>query len=262
MSVFNLSLDETELLLLQQVMEGRSNTVGYQFQMANLEKADFSNEGPGDMFKNEVVKEADDYGFIRKVHFDIDHPQFSQDEDVTLRVHSDGRITSTRKVPENLVNELRNYIREVRGYDEFTTPLNKRVDRVLDLSTSGGTTPTQMKNYAADIFDAFDDLLNYHYPGDELSGEEERTYESIIAGIGIYYIENGIPDPSTSIDVPDEFEIRPYDGNIEKFFSRYALHEADNDIEYADLAKHLDYLLRQDWKTPIGMIEAAKDAYK
>lgn len=263
MTRFELSLNETELLLVPQVMKGKSSKVGYLFDMPGLEKADFTNEGSGDMFKNEVVKEADEYGLINKVHLNIDHPQFPDDQDVTLRIHADGRITSTKRVEEELLNSIHDEIVKVKSYQEFTTPLNQLIDRLLDVTTNRGTTRTAKINMASGIFDAFEDIIDHHYPGDELTGAEKRTYESIIANVGIYMIDNQVPNPDSSVTVPGTYDISNYDGDLQKFFEKFGYEILGKDnVKYAWLSKYVEYLLAKDWGSPLEIADEIEGIYE
>lgn len=134
-----MDLNETELLLLLQEMEGNISGLGYTLEIAGVDTADFTGQRDEDMVDTDVIRAADEAGQIRKIKFYVDHPGAEPDDerDVMLRIFDDGHLTTSKPVPANLLNAIVAQIHDIQGYNEFLTPLSELIYSYVGRSFGG-----------------------------------------------------------------------------------------------------------------------------
>lgn len=85
----------------------------------------------------------------------------------------------------------------------------------------------------------------------------------MIANIGIKLCDEGIPRTSELSEVSQVEEFHDTEGKVEEFFHDYSQRSLDGggQIDFDELSNHLDHLLKQNWNSPVGIIEHAIDLY-
>lgn len=84
----------------------------------------------------------------------------------------------------------------------------------------------------------------------------------MIANIGIKLCNEGIPDADNMSEVAEIDEFYDIEGKIEEFFQDYSQRSlGKTSIDFDEISNHLDHLLKQNWDSPIEIIEHAIDLY-
>jgi hypothetical protein len=258
-----MDLNETELLLLLQEMEGDISGLGYTLEIAGVDTADFTGQRDEDMVDTEVIRAADEAGQIRKIKFYVDLPGAEPDSerDVMLRIFDDGHLTTSKPVPSDLLNAIVAQIHVIRGYNEFLTPLSELIYSYVGAKFRGKST-TMRNSHINKTNRAFNGLIADYFERDGTPTEELRLYKSMIANIGIKLCDEDIPKAADVEGVSEVDDFHDLEGKINEFFqdySRRCLGKAS--IEFEELSNHLDHVLQQDWNSPIDIIEYAIDLY-
>lgn len=258
-----LEMNETELLLLLQEMEGDISGLGYTLEIAGVDTADFTGQRDEDMVDTEVIRAADEAGHIRKIKFYVDHPAADpgDERDVMLRIFDDGHLTTSKPVPSDLLDAIVFQINIIRGYDGFLTPLIELIHSYVGAKFRGKS--SMMRNsHISKTNLAFNNLIEEYFEKHQTPTEELRLYKSMIANIGIKLCDVGIPNTADVDEASEVDEFYDLEGKIEEFFQDYSQRSlGKTSIDYDELSNHLDHLLRQDWKSPIEIIEYAIDLY-
>lgn len=258
-----LDMNETELLLLRREMEGDISGLGYTLEIAGLDKADFTGRRDEDMVDTSLVKAADEAGQIRKIKFYVDHPEATADSerDVMLRIFDDGHLTTSKPVPSELLNAAVEQIHAIRGHNDFLTPMSELIYSYVRAKFKGQSTPMRNAHISKTNL-AFNNLIEEYFERADTPTEELRLYKSMIANIGIRLCEEGIPRVADVDGVAEVDDFYDLEGKIEEFFRDYSERTLGvRGIDYGELSNHLDHLLRQDWESPIEIIEHAIDLY-
>ena len=255
-----LRLNEIELLLLQQEMEGDVSGLGYELQVAGVETADFSGDREENIHEARPVRTADDLGQIRKIKFYVEYSGENDPErSVMLSIFDDGHVTTSKPVRAELLNAITDQVHTTKQYEEFLTPLNELLNLTSSQKFEGGTTMME-DEYRRKTNSDFDDLIDHYF---NVSTPENRLYKSIIANIGIRLCEDGV-DSTDDHDEVEQLEtgIPDRQGKIEDFYKSYAkIQYGLAEIDYESLEGHLNYLLEKDWEKPVDIIEHASTKY-
>ena len=266
----NLSLNETELLLLQQEMEGNVSGVGYKLNIAGVETAEYRGLENQDIFDTEPVRASDRSGWIRKIKFYVQDPRNGRSNTtVLLSVFNDGHIRCDRFVPPELADNIVDEIVRIKQYKSYLTPLNELLAEFVDRTYRGR--PHLRDEFISDVNTEFENVIDEYYDTTNFSEQEDRLHISLLANIGIAISENGVPSASSVPDVNQisSSSLSVEDGNIEDFFSEHA-YEVNNvqNLDYSELVNHLEHLLTQPWNqrpaqtsTPLEMLEYAIEHY-
>lgn len=259
-----MDLNETELLLLLQEMKGNISGLGYTLEIAGVDTADFTGQRDEDMVDTDVIRAADEAGQIRKIKFYVDHPGAEPDDerDVMLRIFDDGHLTTSKPVPAKLLNAVVAQIHDIRGYNEFLTPLSELIYSYVGAKFRGKST-TMRNSHISKTNRAFNALTEDYFVRGETPTEEIRLYKSMIANIGIKLCDEEIPRTSEVSEVSPVDDFRDIEGKVEEFFQDYSQRSLDDGgpIDFDELSNHLDHLLKQNWDSPVGIIEHALDLY-
>jgi hypothetical protein len=125
-----------------------------------------------------------------------------------------------------------------------------------------GKSTTMRNSHISDTNRAFNALIEDYFERDETPTEELRLYKSMIANIGIKLCDQEIPAADDVSEVSDVDDFYDYEGKIEEFFQDYSQRSlGKTGIDFDALSNHLDHLLKQNWDSPIGIIEHAIDLY-
>lgn len=264
-------LNETELLLLQQQMEGDISGVGYSLQTAGVETADFRGREGENLYDSTAVQESDRTGWIRKIQFYIDDPSVESDRTVLLHIYRDGHVRCERYVLPAVANKIMSEIGVIREYSDFTTPLNELLSGFINTVFSGSPGAKQGQ-YIGELNDQFEDLIEEYFDTAKLNRKSRRLYISLIVNVGLALCQEGVPDVSEYPDVStidaDSLSVES-DENIEDFFLQYSKRVMGVEIEYSDLVDHLEHVLSQPWReldeyegtSPLNMIRYVVKKY-
>lgn len=257
-----LKLNQTQLLLLLQEMEGDISGLGYTIEIAGVDTADYTGQRDEDMVGTELIQVADEAGQIRKIKFYVDHPaeDESEERDVMLRIFDDGHLTTSKPVPTNLLDVIIRRIDTIRDYNEYLTPLNELLRSYVREKFRGKSTMMR-QTHISNTHEAFNDLIEEYFESDETPTEELRLYKSMIANIGVKLCKEGFSEPSAAEGATDGFLAK--EGKIQEFFNDYnrRVLEDPTDVDFDGLSSQLDHLLRQNWDSPTDIIEYAIETY-
>lgn len=257
-----LELNETELLLLLQEMEGDVSGLGYSLEVAGVDTADFSGQRDEDMVDTHVVRAADEAGQIRKIKFYVDYLGEGESERaVMLRIFDDGHLTTSKPVRTELLDAIVEEIDIIREYEGFTVPLTELIYSYVGGKFRGR--PSTMRNsHISKTNIAFNNLIEVYFDEDGTPSGEQRLYKSMIANIGIRLCNKGVPESDEFEDVIPTDDFYDYEGKLGEFFKDYSRRELQlDDIDYEELTNHLNHLLHQNWDSPVDIIEYAIDKY-
>lgn len=261
-TVSRLELNQTELLLLQQEMEGDVSGLGYTLEIAGVDTADISGTRDEDMFGTHIVKSIDESGQIRKIKFYVDY--LGEDEPeraVMLRIFDNGHLTTSKPVQTELLDAIVDEIKTIRNYKGYLTPLSELIFSYAPAKFRGQPS-TARASYIRKTHEAFNRLIERNFGGSDTPTSEERLYRSMVANIGIKLCETGIPTAEDTTDVYTTDEFYDYEGKIEEFFNDITRRQLDlRSINYDELSNHLNHLLEQDWDSPVDIIEYAIEKY-
>ena len=178
-----------------------------------------------------------------------------------LRIFDDGHLTTSKPVPAKLLNATVAQINDIRGYNEFLTPLSELIYSYVSAKFRGKST-TMRNSHISKTNRAFNALIENYLERGETPTEEIRLYKSMIANIGIKLCNEGIPRTSGVSEVAEVDDFHDLEGKVEEFFQDYSQRSLGSDrIDFDELSNHLDHLLKQNWDSPVGIIEHAIDLY-
>lgn len=258
-----LELNGTELLLLQQQMEGDVAGLGYTLEVVGVDRADFTGTPEEDIHRTNIVQEADESGEIRKVKFYIDYPGTPTDPEraIMLSIFNDGHLTCSKPVTPDLLDATVNEIALVKSFAGFLIPLNRLMDEYLEDKFRGRST-RRKRAHARETSVAFRELVEQSFDATQVSGAQHRLYQSLVASIGVKLCEGGVPSTSGYPDIDSSLSIPDTSGKIKEFFEDYSRHVfSESSIDYSSLASHLRHILIQDWDRPLEIVEFAIDTY-
>lgn len=258
-----LELNEIELLLLLQEMEGDISGLGYTIEIAGVDTADYTGQRDEDMVDTDIVQAADEAGNIRKIKFYVDHPHDDEGErDVMLRIFDDGHLTTSKPVPPELLDVIIEQIDNIRDYNEFLTPLNEILRSYIRDKFRGKSTPMR-ESHNRQTHIAFNNLIEEYFEKENTPTEELQLYKSMIVNIGIRLCDSGISEAANVDGVSEVDEFYDHEGKIQECFEDYTRRVLQKraDIDYDELSNHLDHLLRQNWDSPIEIIEYSIQKY-
>lgn len=262
-----LILNETELLLLSQQLEANVSGVGFSLQLADVDTADFTGTEEGDIFQAPPVVETERTGWIRKIKFYVPTPSsVEQQTNVLLHVFRDGHIRCEKHVPPELMDLVVAEIENIKTRREYLQPLNELLAEFIEKQFQGRPRSIR-EEFQQSVNREFFELVQT-YLSSSLSEQELRPYVSIIANLGIELCDCGVPSAddselSSTGTVSVDYEY------IKKFFKYYNKWGLDQqDLDYNDLADHIEHLLTCPWsssqrhpETPLEMVEYAISEY-
>lgn len=256
-----LSLRETELLLLQNLMRGDNSGLDYEeFRDSSVNTARYRGDRTESMYGSPILEPAREEGRITQVRFYVDYDDGTIEKAVQVRAYSDGHISTTKETQEDFLSEIEEHLAAIRDHREFLDPLDDLIDEYIYQAFRGSfTSPEDI--HRERVNRAFRNLVEDYFDEDDYQDEERHIFESIIACLGIELSRLDLTD-NTYPDV-DEDEMMPrQEGKIEEFFEHYAV-TADGMTrpDFDLLSSHLHHLLRQRWDSPIEIIEYAIEQY-
>jgi hypothetical protein len=257
------NLNEAQLLLLQQEMQGDVSGLGYRLEVVGVDTADFTGGRDEDLHRTSIVREADESGQIRKIKFYIDYSgqQNEPSQAVMLRVFDDGHVTCTKPVHPNLLDLIVDSISDIKEYEEFLVPLNGLMERYID-DKFRGRSSRRKYSHARDTNEAFRELVEHHFDPDRVSGAQHRLYQSLIANVGVAICEGGVPPVGEFDEVTEADGVSDSDGKIQEFFEDYSRRVLNqDDVDFDVLRSHLTFILQKDWDSPLDVIEDCIEMY-
>jgi hypothetical protein len=261
MSQAELSLRETELLLLQNLMRGDNSGLDYEeFRDSNVNTARYRGDRAESLYGSPILEPAREEGRITQVRFYVDYNDGTIEKPVQVRAYSDGHISTTKPTQEDFLNELEQHLAAIREHREFLDPLDDLIDEYVYQAFRGSfASPEDI--HRERVNRAFRNLVSDYFDEDDYQDEERHIFESIIACLGIELSRLDLT-ADTYPDV-DEDEMMPrHEGYIEDFFENYAV-TADGMTrpDFELLSSHLHHMLGQRWESPLEIIEYAIEEY-
>lgn len=258
-----LHLNEVQLLLLQQEMQGDVSGLGYRLEVVGVDTADFTGGRDEDLHRTSIVREADESGQIRKIKFYIDYPgQHNEpDQAVMLRVFEDGHVTCTKPVHPDLLDVIIDNIGDIKQFESYLIPLNELMAQYID-DKFRGRSSRRKYSHARNTNEAFQGLVEHHFDAGQVSGAQHRLYQSLIANIGIALCEDGVPSIDEFDEITEVYSFLDPDGMIQGFFEDYSRRAFNqNNIDFNALRSHLTHVLQKDWNSQLDVIADCIEMY-
>lgn len=261
-----IELKETELLLLQHLLDGDNFGAGYDdFRNKNINAAQFKANLRGDLYRTTVVEQAQEGGRLSELHFSIEVPSTTDDDpdrEINVVANRDGFFRSRQKGPHTLLDQFIGNLAIVKEYRNKLVPLDELLEEYIEQKTL--TIGQSRKNRLMNINRAFKRLIDDHLNGLDYESEEIEIYRAIIANTGIAL--SGIPLRDDQYPDIGEFDGNnlDYRGNISEFFEVYAVHVNGNARPDFDLlAGHLYNILNKEdeYSTPTELLEYIESTY-
>ncbi|MFB6187743.1 MAG: hypothetical protein ABEI86_12875 [Halobacteriaceae archaeon] len=259
-----ISLNETELLLLQQQMEGDIQGLNYALEVAGADSASFTGDDSGNIHEVPPVEEADEVGEIDTIKFRVHYQGKSQEPERNplLSIHDDGKMNCQTPVLPPLFDRVVSQIDLIKQHDGYLDPVNQLTREFIEDKYAARPT-RDIDAYILDTRTAFNELVQHYFDTTHLAPGTIRAYESIIANIGIGVCKAGIPEADSlglaaagtgSFPIEEE-----HNDQLQDFFTEYAHRILEEDIEFEDLVPHLIEILP--WTRPLNQIEETIDLY-
>lgn len=241
-----IKLQETELLVLQHLLDGENFGMGYDdFKNKDIDYAAFQAPDRGRLYRTEVVNRAREGGRLSELEFriEVETSDSSPDRQINAVVDREGIFRSRQNGPAELANRFIANLEIVKKYRDKLTPLNTLLDDyVSSKSLMVGPTQDQIFNQTSR---SFGDLVENRFTAIDHEDREREVYKSIVANIGIELSKlplrnNRYPD----IEDYDGSNM-DYNGQISDFFEVYATRvEGADRPDFDLLAGHLHHVLR------------------
>lgn len=238
----SVELEGTELLTIQYLLEGQNSRYGFKFDLLSLDKADFSGSRDEEMLKNELVRDAEQTGDLRKVTFYVPLGSASEMRAVQLNFYEDGHTTSSAEVRPR---EYDRFVKSIHTAEKYSEYLNS-LDDLLDEYVQDVSLKEEKKLKKSEVARRFTEVSKskLDVPDDDVLGR--YIHNMVLANIGIE-MQKAISNRegySSEHVVPE-----PWGGDIENFFKRYAQYNVPGfaDKDYKVIASNMDSLITE-WK--------------
>ncbi len=257
------ALMETELLLLQHLLDGDNFGVGYdQFHNKDINAAQFRSDDRGQLYRTKVVERAKEGGRLSELRFKVAVNPDETDREIKVVVNREGFIRSRQNGQPDLVDRFVGNLAVINEYEEMLTPLDTRIDEYLsDKDVAWGKDRTQIR---MEVNRAFKKLVDDYFESTDYSEDERAVYEAIVANIGIKIAKLDLySDDYNDFSDYNGSEIN-YLGRVREFFNDYLrIVEERAGIDFDHVAGHLHYVLtREDeYDSLIGLLEYVEGEY-
>lgn len=262
----NISLNETELLLLQQQMEGDIQGLNYALEVPGAERASFTGDDSGNIHDVPPVEEADEVGEIDTIKFRVHYQGESQEPERNplLSIHGDGKMNCQTPVLPPLLDRVASQIDLIKQHDSYLYPINQLTREFIEEKYAARPT-RDIDAYLLETRNAFNSVVEHYFDITQLAPGTIRAYQSIIANLGIAVCKAGIPDATTigfasagtdSLPIDDE-----HNDQLKDFFTEYADRVLEEDINFDSLVPHLIEMLQNTWRRPLDQIDETIERY-
>lgn len=239
----SLDFDGTELLAIQYLLGGQNSRYGFKFELMGLNKADFSGSRDEEMLRNQLVKDAEQTGDLRKVTFYVEHEDSNgQIRAVQLNFYEDGHTTSSNEVTPSEYDRFVDAIYTAKSYSKYLTSLNELLEDYVQMMELSEEREWRKQSTA----EAFIDISTNHLGVDKDDILGRYMHNMVLANIGIEIYGT----VTEKIDNPTGSEVTgAWGGEVEDFFKTYAQYNIPNagSREYEHVASNLS-LLVSEWK--------------
>lgn len=261
-----INLNETELLLLQQQMEGDVEGLNFSLEVPGANRASFTGGDSGNIHDVRPVEETEEIGHLDTIKFRViyqEHPQEPRRKPL-LSIHSNGKMNCQTPVLPPLLNRIVAQIEMIEEYDPYLDPVVQLTREFIEDKYADRPT-RDIDAYILDTQESFKELIEHYFFTSELAQGTIRAYQSIIANLGIAICETGIPDASamglstagtTSFPIDGE-----YNEQLQDFFTEYVRRTHGDEIVFSDLVPHLIEILEDTWDGPLDKIKDTIERY-
>lgn len=263
-STGNPQLRETDLLYIQNVMEGDNSGLDYDnFHMDNrLNTAKYRGPRRESMTRSPVLTPAKEQGEITQVRFYYAYDNW----EVQVRLHSDGHITTTMPTKPDFASMLERNLEKINLNDDFLTPIDERISAFARAKQRAETRFNE-RSYRSTRKAAFGSLVEKYIRDDLYEESEEEVYAAIICSICLRFGQLDLdasryPNPNEIDDDDYPEDYRELASFIEDYFS-YELVAAPPDFE--QILEHLNHVFTvsfvQNQRDPTKLIDAVQGTY-
>lgn len=260
-----IGLQETELLVLQHLLDGENFGMGYDdFEDKNIDYAAFQAPDRGRLYRTEVVNRAREGGRLSELEFriEVETNDSSPDRQINAVVNREGTFRSRQNGPDELADRFMANLEIVMEYRDKLTTLGVLLDDyVSSKSLMVSATQDQMFDKTSR---AFGDLVEDKFTAINHEGRDREVYKSIVANVGIELSKLPLRnDRYPDIDNYDGKNI-DYDGQVSDFFEVYATRvEGTERPDFDLLAGHLHHVLRSgdEYDSLPGMLDFVERTY-
>jgi hypothetical protein len=262
-SAGSLTLKETELLYIQNVMGGDNSGLDFShFIDDNLNTAKYRGPRQESLTRSPVLGPAQDEGEITQVRFYYPY----EDWVVQVRLHDDGHLTTTKHTQPDFANTVAEHLSTALEYREYLTSIGNRINEFAP-KKENNQSHFNKRNYKKTRISAFKNLVDKYILSKSYSKSEKIVFASILTNVCIHLGKLNL-DGSVYPD-PDEFDESEYPdgyremkGFLDDYFTLELTRPSQN---FEVLLTHLHHIFsevhQQPAERPVDIVNSVDQAY-
>ncbi|WP_227380931.1 hypothetical protein [Haladaptatus halobius] len=254
-------LQETELLLIQNLLDGENSGLDYSgFLDRNLKTAKYRGDRHETLSRSEVLTPARERGQITQVRFYHQYNDGINTRPVQVRVYHDAHISTSKPTRPDFVNDVKDHIVTALDNHAYLKPYDKVVDEFIDARSRDKLYDGE-DAYRSNKRQAFSSLVDQYIADDTYDESESQVYEAVIANIGIELAQldlDGSQYPAVS-----EASDRPQrETDLKEFFEDYCDYGLQSTLpDFEQLWNHLEHIINRQHQTPVDIIKITEQDY-
>lgn len=236
-------LRETELLLIQNLLDGENSGLDYGgFLDKNLKTAKYRGDRHETLSRSEVVNPARERGKITQVRFYHRYNDGTNTRPVQVQVYRDAHISTSKPTRPDFVDEVKDHIVTALDNREYLDSYDKLVDEFIDARSRDQLYDGEA-SYRSSKMQAFSSLVDQYIADDTYDESESQLYKAVIANIGIELAQLDLADSqypgvSQANDRPER------ENDLKEFFEDYCDYELHLTLpDFDQLWAHLEHVI-------------------
>lgn len=251
----------TELLLLQNLMEGDNSGLDYSgFLDRNLNTAKYRGDRNETLSRSRVLDPAQNQGHLTQARFYYSYDDGTGPRPVQVRVYDDAHVSTSKPTEPDFIDTLVVHFSTLFEHREYLVPFDDLIDNLTDMLDRD--IYDRGYSYPRSKRQALGSVVDQYIGADSFEKSEGDVFEAVIANIGIKLsqldlTQSKYPDVKTATDRPEK------EGDLREFFEDYAGSDVDmTPPDFDELWRHLEHILSsEDHDSPISAVETAKQQY-
>jgi hypothetical protein len=254
-------LRETELLLIQNLLDGENSGLDYGgFLDKNLKTAKYRGDRHETLSRSEVLTPARERGKITQVRFYHRYNDGTNTRPVQVRVYRDAHISTSKPTRPDFVDDVKDHIVTALDNRDYLEPYDELVNEFIDARSRDQLYDGEAA-YRSSKMQAFSSLVDQYIADDTYDESESQLYEAVITNIGIELAQLDLDDSqypavSQATDRPQR------ENDLKEFFEDYCDYELHSTLpDFDQLWDHLEHVINRRHQTPVDIIETVEQDY-
>jgi len=254
-------LQGTELLLIQNLMEGDNSGLDYSgFLDRNLNTAKYRGDRDETLSRSPVLNPAQNQGNLTQARFYYSYDDGTGPRPVQTRIYDDAHISTSKPTKPDFIDVLVGHFYTLFEHRNYLVPFDNLVDEFADVLDE--SIYDREYSYHRSKKQALGSVVEQYIDSDAFDRSEGDVFEAAIANIGIKLSQLDFSKDEYP-DVPSVSTRPEKENDLKEFFEDYAGSDVDmTPPDFDELWKHLEHILSsQAHNSPISPIETAKKQY-